>query len=149
MNNEAPPAKTILLIDMDAFFASVEQRDNPSLRDKPIAVIGSNRRFVLVSPSYEARAFGVKTGMRGPEAKSLCPDIILVKADTERIFQRLGISTSEAINLFLAQVKMRKGLPFDVRIPSKATLKAMKDADEGKNLTIYDSVDDFFKKMGV
>ena len=72
-----------------------------------------------------------------------------VKADTERIFQRLGISTSEAINLFLAQVKMRKGLPFDVRIPNKATLKAMKDADEGKNLTTYDSVDDFFKKMGV
>ncbi|MBU4320215.1 MAG: type II toxin-antitoxin system RelB/DinJ family antitoxin [Thermodesulfovibrionales bacterium] len=72
-----------------------------------------------------------------------------VKADTERIFQRLGISTSEAINLFLAQVKMRKGLPFDVRIPNKATLKAMKDADEGKNLTTYDSVDDFFKKMGL
>jgi len=72
-----------------------------------------------------------------------------VKADTERIFQRLGISTSEAINLFLAQVKMRKGLPFDVRIPNKATLKAMKDADEGKNLSTYDSVDDFFKKMGV
>jgi DNA-damage-inducible protein J len=72
-----------------------------------------------------------------------------VKADTERIFQRLGISTSEAINLFLAQVKMRKGLPFDVRIPNKATLKAMKDADEGKNLTTYDSVDDFFKKIGV
>jgi DNA-damage-inducible protein J len=72
-----------------------------------------------------------------------------VKADTERIFQRLGISTSEAINLFLAQVKMRKGLPFDVRIPNKATLKAMKDADEGKNLTAYNSVDDFFKKMGV
>lgn len=72
-----------------------------------------------------------------------------VKADTERIFQRLGISTSEAINLFLAQVKMRKGLPFDVRIPNKATLKAMRDADEGKNLTTYDSVDDFFKKMGV
>ena len=71
-----------------------------------------------------------------------------VKADTERIFQRLGISTSEAINLFLAQVKMRKGLPFDVRIPNKATLKAMKDADEGKNLTTYDSVDDFFKKDG-
>jgi antitoxin component of RelBE/YafQ-DinJ toxin-antitoxin module len=44
---------------------------------------------------------------------------------------------------------MRKGLPFDVRIPNKATLKAMKDADEGKNLTTYDSVDDFFKKMGV
>lgn len=72
-----------------------------------------------------------------------------VKADTERIFRRLGISTSEAINLFLAQVKMRKGLPFDVRIPNKATLKAMKDADEGKNLTTYGSVDDFFKKMGV
>lgn len=75
---------TILHIDMDAFFASVEQRDNPNLLNKPIAVIGSDKRTVLVSPSYEARAFGVKTGMTKPEAKSLCPDIIFVKANTDK-----------------------------------------------------------------
>lgn len=72
-----------------------------------------------------------------------------VKADTERIFQRLGISTSEAINLFLAQVKMRKGLPFDVRIPNKTTLKAMRDADEGKSLTVCKDADEMFKKLGI
>lgn len=76
--------RTILHIDMDAFFASVEQRDNTSLRKKPIAVVGPNRRFVLVSPSYEARAYGVKTGMTGSEAKALCPNIILVKAGTDK-----------------------------------------------------------------
>ncbi|MFH1868105.1 MAG: DNA polymerase IV [Candidatus Omnitrophota bacterium] len=78
------PEKTIMHIDMDAYFASVEQRDNKKLRDKPIAVIGSNSRFVLVSPSYEARAFGVKTGMTKLQAQRLCPDIILIKANTEK-----------------------------------------------------------------
>lgn len=78
---------TILHIDMDAFFASVEQRDNPKLRNKPIAVTGSDKRTVLVSPSYEARKFGVKTGMTKAEAKSLCPDIIFVKANTDKYMQ--------------------------------------------------------------
>jgi len=68
-------------IDMDAFFAAVETRDNPSLRNKPIGVIGSNSRTVLVTSSYEARKYGVKTGMNVPQAKRACPNIILVKAD--------------------------------------------------------------------
>ncbi len=70
-----------------------------------------------------------------------------LKADTEKILQSLGISTTEAINLFLSQVRLRKGLPFDVKIPNKATMKAMKDAEEGDELNSYDSVDDFFEKM--
>jgi len=70
-----------------------------------------------------------------------------LKADTEKIFERLGMSTSEAINLFLSQVRIYKGMPFDVRIPNKTTLKAMKDAEEGKDLITYDSVEDFKKKM--
>lgn len=74
-------ARTIIHIDMDAFFASVEERDNPSLRGKPLGVIGSNARTVLVTASYQARKFGVKTGMNVPEAKRACPNIILVKAD--------------------------------------------------------------------
>jgi len=55
--------KTIMHIDMNAFFASVEQQVNPALRGKPIAVIGSNERTVVTTSSYEARAYGVKTGM--------------------------------------------------------------------------------------
>ncbi len=73
--------KTILHIDMNAFFASVEQRADPALRGRPIAVVGSKHRGVVVSPSYEARAFGVKTGMTYGEARRACPGIILVSAD--------------------------------------------------------------------
>ncbi len=72
------------------------------------------------------------------------PDL---KSDAEKVLKTLGISTTEAINLFLSQVRLRKGLPFDVKIPNKTTLKAMKDAEESRNLSTYDSVDDFFEKM--
>jgi DNA polymerase-4 len=76
--------KNILHIDMNAFFASVEQRANPSLRGKPMAVIGSKHRGVILSPSYEAREFGVKTGMTYGEAKKACPHITLVLADSAK-----------------------------------------------------------------
>jgi DNA polymerase-4 len=69
---------------MNAFFASVEQRANPALRGKPMAVIGSKHRGVILSPSYEARAFGVKTGMTYGEARQACPDIICVPADSAK-----------------------------------------------------------------
>jgi DNA-damage-inducible protein J len=72
------------------------------------------------------------------------PDL---KADAEKVLSKLGISTTEAINLFLSQVRLRRGLPFDVKIPNKTTLKAMKDAEEDRNLSTYDSLDTFFKKM--
>lgn len=70
--------RTVLHIDMNAFFASVEQRCNPALRGKPIAVIGSNKRTVITTASYEARAFGVKTGMNVYEGKRQCPGLIFV-----------------------------------------------------------------------
>ncbi len=73
--------RNILHIDMNAFFASVEQRANPALRGRPMAVIGSEHRGVILSPSYEARAFGVKTGMTYSEAKEACPGLLLVPAD--------------------------------------------------------------------
>lgn len=69
---------------MDAFFASVEQQSNPKLRGKPIAVIGSGARTVIVTRSYEARRYGVKTGMNIYEAKKLCPHIILVQGNNEK-----------------------------------------------------------------
>jgi DNA-damage-inducible protein J len=72
------------------------------------------------------------------------PDL---KADAEKVLSKLGISTTEAINLFLSQVRLRRGLPFDVKIPNKTTLKAMKNAEEGRNLSSYDSLDKFFEKM--
>ncbi|MGQ3683981.1 MAG: DNA polymerase IV [Candidatus Loosdrechtia sp.] len=76
--------KIIMHIDMNAFFASVEQQVNPALRGKPVAVIGSNERTVVTTASYEARAYGVRTGMTKYEARRLCPHIILVPGDTGR-----------------------------------------------------------------
>jgi DNA polymerase-4 len=76
--------RTILHIDMDAFFASVEQQVNPALRGKPIAVCGANARTVVLTASYEARAWGVKTGMTIPEARALCRNLIVVPGDPAR-----------------------------------------------------------------
>jgi DNA polymerase-4 len=70
--------RIIMHIDMNAFFASVEQQSNPHLRGKPVAVIGSAKRTVITTASYEARDYGVKTGMTVYEAKRVCPDLILV-----------------------------------------------------------------------
>lgn len=69
----------IIHIDMDAYFASIEQRDNPKLKGKPIAVGGSERRGVVAAASYEARPFGVRSAMPGHQAKKLCKDLIFVK----------------------------------------------------------------------
>lgn len=73
--------RTILHVDMDAYFSQVEQKKNPSLKGKPIAVVGAKTRTVILSPSYEARKYGVKTGLRVPEARKLCPTLVLVEAD--------------------------------------------------------------------
>lgn len=78
------PIRKIIHVDMDAFYASVEQMDNPDLKGKPIAVGGGGKRGVISAASYEARKFGVKSAMSGTLAIKLCPELIFVHPNYER-----------------------------------------------------------------
>ncbi|KAF2332112.1 MAG: DNA polymerase IV [Flavobacterium nitrogenifigens] len=82
--SETPTYRKIIHIDMDAFYASVEQMDNPELRGKPVAVGGSENRGVVSAASYEARKFGVRSALSGVLAKKYCPEIIFVRPRFDR-----------------------------------------------------------------
>jgi len=82
--NDTPPIRKIIHVDMDAFYASVAQLDQPELIGKAIAVGGSSKRGVVSAASYEARKFGVRSAMSSMIALKLCPDLIFVKSDFKR-----------------------------------------------------------------
>lgn len=95
-----PNQRTILHVDMDAFFASVEQQTYPFLRGKPVGVCGNpNSRTVIAAASYEAKRMGVKTAMTIPEARRLCPEIILVVGNPAKY-----VDTSTRIVAFYASL---------------------------------------------
>ena len=74
------------------------------------------------------------------------PDL---KEEVENLFHELGLSTTDAINIFYKQVKLRHGFPFEVVVPNKLTEKVLKETDEGKNLIRYKDTDDMFNNLGI
>ncbi len=86
--------RKIIHIDMDAFYASVEQRDNPELKGKPIAVGHADKRGVVSAASYEARKYGVRSAMSSLKAKQLCPDLIFVSGRMD-VYKSISIQIHE------------------------------------------------------
>ena len=74
------------------------------------------------------------------------PDL---KKDVESIFSELGLNPTTAINIFYRQVKLRKGMPFNIRIPNNTTIQTFKDTDDGKNLIHCEGAEDMFDKLGI
>ena len=72
-----------------------------------------------------------------------------LKTEVEAIFKELGLSVTEAINLFFTQVKIHSGLPFEVKLPNKLTLKTFNDTDKGKDIVKCENEEDMFQKLGI
>ncbi|HYQ57555.1 MAG TPA: DNA polymerase IV [Draconibacterium sp.] len=106
-----PTAKNrkIIHIDMDAFFASVEQLDHPELRGKPVAVGGTSDRGVVAAASYEARKYGVRSAMSSKVAKRKCPDLIFVK----HRFERYKEISTQIRSIFLEYTDLVEPLSLD------------------------------------
>jgi DNA polymerase-4 len=101
--------RKIIHVDMDAFYASVEQRDDPQLRGKPVIVAWRGNRSVVCAASYEARAFGVRSAMPATLAERLCPDAVFVAPD----FTRYRVVSSDVRNIFQRHTDLIEPLSLD------------------------------------
>ncbi|HUR32203.1 MAG TPA: DNA polymerase IV [Vicinamibacterales bacterium] len=110
MTSAIQAQRRIIHIDMDAFYASVEQRDDPSLRGRPLAVGGRpDSRGVVAAASYEARAFGVRSAMSMARAVRLCPDLVIVRPD----FQRYKTASTAVFTIFREVTPLVEPLSLD------------------------------------
>ena len=103
------PQRKIIHVDMDAFYASVEQRDDPTLRGKPVVVAWRGARSVVCAASYEARTFGVRSAMPAVRAERLCPDAIFVAPD----FVRYRAVSRQVREIFLRHTELVEPLSLD------------------------------------
>jgi DNA polymerase-4 len=98
-------SRAILLLDLNAFFASIEQRDFPELRGRPVAVTNGSQGTCIITSSYEARAFGVKTGMRFYEAVKLCPQLIQRPSRPE-VYAKVSASIMESLEAITPDIQI-------------------------------------------
>jgi DNA polymerase IV len=103
------PARKIVHIDMDAFYASVEQRDDPQLRGRPVIVAWRGSRSVVCAASYEARKFGVRSAMPAVRAERLCPDAVFLAPD----FPRYRAVSHHARDIFQRHTDLIEPLSLD------------------------------------
>src|SRR6202012_5778764 len=101
--------RKIVHIDMDAFYASVEQRDNPELGGKPVVVAWKGKRSVVCAASYEARRFGVRSAMAATYAERLCPEAVFIPPD----FARYRAASRAVREIFLRHTDLIEPLSLD------------------------------------
>jgi len=109
MGDTSPLIRKIVHVDMDAFYASVEQRDNPELRGKPVVVAWKGKRSVVCAASYDARRFGVRSAMPAVTAERLCPEAIFIPPD----FVRYKAASSAARGIFQRYTDLIEPLSLD------------------------------------
>ncbi|MDC7994903.1 DNA polymerase IV [Altibacter sp. HG106] len=153
----AIPIRKIIHVDMDAFYASVEQLDRPELRGKPIAVGGGGKRGVVSAASYEARKFGVHSAMSGVLARKRCPELIFVKTRFDRyreLSQRIRTIFFEYTDLveplsldeaYLDVTENKKGNPSATLIASE--IRAAIKEKTGLNASAGISINKFIAKV--
>ncbi|OAP48956.1 DNA polymerase IV [Sinorhizobium americanum] len=158
MNDMSPtPVRKIVHLDMDAFYASVEQRDNPELREKPVAVGHPAARGVVAAASYEARAFGVHSAMPSVTAKRKCPELIFVpprfdvyKAVSQQIREIFAEYTPliEPLSLDEAYLDVTENLKgMDIATEIALEIRAKIKAVTGLNASAGISYNKFLAKM--
>ena len=164
---DQPGPRKIIHVDMDAFYASVEQRDDPTLRGKPVVVAWRGNRSVVCAASYEARQFGVRSAMPALRAERLCPDAVFVPPDftryravsreVRRIFERHTdriepLSLDEA---YLDVTENRTGLPSatavaeTIRAQIRAELRLTASAGVAPNKFLAKLASDWKKPDGI
>ena len=123
----------IVHVDLDAFYAAVAQRDDPSLRGIPVAVSGSSRRAVVLTASYEARPFGVRSAMPLYRARDLCPQLTVVAPDfvryresSDRVFAIFedGAAAVEGLSLDEAFVDIGEDVSLDAAVAFAKRVRA-------------------------
>ncbi|MBL7473938.1 DNA polymerase IV [Robertkochia sediminum] len=151
------PVRKIIHVDMDAFFASVEQLDDPGLRDKPVAVGGGEKRGVVAAASYEARKYGVRSAMSGRVAAERCPELIFVKPRFDRYkeislkIRKIFLDYTDLVEplsldeAFLDVTENKKGMPSATLLATEIRQRIYEET--GLNASAGISVNKFLAKV--